>query len=269
MLGDSTKKKKVYICDTAGIFDTNGIEHQLANGVIMVEAIKSCRSVKIVFVLTPIQVGDGDRFYPLRQHTFKAINSLLVNLSSTITSCYYMLNKYKFAEEFYEMSEKLQKFSEDDFSEVERSDTNFKAFIEDMQQIARVHSEVEDGKSQQRVRFRWSQNVVDVSCNEILKDFESMHPISDPQNSFRHFVSEPAVQALRTQCHAHTNSIAYALARPHPDYALVQYKLDQLRFLLLHYHYMTSVSLATKAALNLWLSTSKLLTRNATTILKQ
>ena len=81
------------ICDSAGLFDTGGAEVELANGVVMIDAIRSCRSVKVVFVLTPGQVGAKLR--ELRNGFVNYVKRLLADLPSQVGSCYYLFNRYK------------------------------------------------------------------------------------------------------------------------------------------------------------------------------
>lgn len=50
--------KDVIICDTPGIGDTAGAEVDIANGIGIVDAIKESRSVKPVFLLSGLRIGD-------------------------------------------------------------------------------------------------------------------------------------------------------------------------------------------------------------------
>jgi len=46
------KKDEIYICDSPGFGDTSGSEVDISNGIGIVEALKGCKSVKILVVVS-------------------------------------------------------------------------------------------------------------------------------------------------------------------------------------------------------------------------
>ena len=215
-----------FICDTAGINDTAGPEYEIANSVAMINAITFCESVKVVFVLSPGQVGDNERFTTLRTTFLNAIKRLLIDVPSLVSSCYYLFNKYSM-DNFGSMCDRLAELSEKDMSADERADKDFIALIRDMQSMA-IDEEFAVAKGQ-RTRFRCI-DLMDGCSNEVLKDFDAMQAIPDPSKSFRGLVGDAVVSKLKDQCGHHVRTIRKAIDRQ--DFALIRFKMDQLKWMV-------------------------------------
>ncbi len=217
------------ICDSAGLFDTGGAEVELANGVVMIDAIRSCRSVKVVFVLTPGQVGAKLR--ELRNGFVNYVKRLLVDLPSQVGSCYYLFNRYSTDpmsdSSFGSMSDSLEQFP-NCMNEAERADDQFMAVITDMISQLHAYEKHEEDDGGERPRFR-RVDLLDNNRKDFLLDFDAMPAIADPSRSFRVCVGEAVVSTLKEQCGAHVGAIRKAVRRQ--DYAFVRYKLIQLKLL--------------------------------------
>ena len=218
--------KSYFICDTAGVNDTAGPEFEIANSVAMINAVAFCESVKVVFVLSPGQVGDNERFTTLRSTFLNSIKRLLVDVPSLVSSCYYLFNKYSM-DGFGSMCDRLSELSEKDMSADERADKDFISLIRDMQAMA-IDQEFAVAKGE-RPRFRCI-NLMDGSSNELLKDFDAMQAIADPSKSFRGLVGDAVVSKLKDQCGHHVRAICKAIDRR--DFSLVRFKMDQLKWMV-------------------------------------
>lgn len=203
------EKKDVIICDTPGLGDTAGAEVDIANAISIIEAIRSCKSVKPVILVNYLDFGGrGDRIREIA-HFFV---HLIKNIEDHLSSFSYFFTKFPPGKNVH--SELLNiKESMDRTNESE--DKSLEAFFMDMIE------KTED-----------SPNCLDLFAEKplrLLKRLLNTASIQNPDKVFKFSITEKSRNTLNEQANQHKLSIIAATKRN--DFLLIKFKLEQLKFL--------------------------------------
>ncbi|CAF4554681.1 unnamed protein product, partial [Rotaria sp. Silwood2] len=207
----------IILCDSPGFEDTHGPEVDIANGIGIVRAIKTCKSVRPVVLISYKSIGD-------RCTGVKDLAHMLVGLIPGIKNDDYMQTFFylftKFPTNEKSTINALLKNVQDNLKEEEKSDSSFTSFLKDM-----TH------KTKKKVRVI---DPINDDPLEILEELAESEAITYPEEVFHFFITEKSKSILREQVRKHQISIRSATKRS--DYLFIQYKLDQLKNLndLLH-----------------------------------
>lgn len=176
------KEKTYIICDTAGLADTRGPVLDIANGIVMTEAIRSARSVKVVLFITDGALSE--RFLNLRMHLIPSIIRLIPSFKHHIGSIFYLFNRVSdnienIAFRFREFNRCLQPH--------ERADLNFSSMIADLT------------KKTGCITHCKKADIVDGNPLELLKGIDGVDPIMNPRDVFHDFAAPTSITALKNQ----------------------------------------------------------------------
>jgi hypothetical protein len=128
---ESMTNKEIYLMDTPGFVDTGGVEVQIANGLAISKALKSCRSVVPVIVISQESWGPrGEGFRNLA----RTLSIIFRDYSQCKGSVVAMLNRFS-KDEIKEMPKKLRNLL-DTMQSSDSVDTNYVTFLEHLQELA-------------------------------------------------------------------------------------------------------------------------------------
>lgn len=198
----------IVLCDSPGFEDTSGPEVDIANGIGIVRAIRECRSVKPVILISFKSIGD-------RCEGVKKIAHVLVGMIPSIKD-HMRTFSYLFTKVPVQDKHTITSLINDvgaKLTEEEKSDTSFSAFLKDIPK-----------------KTKRSLHILDPiyeNADEILDELLDSYAIEEPQLAFDYSISQKSKSILREQVRQDQWSIISATKRS--DYIFVQYKLDQLR----------------------------------------
>ncbi|CAF3967980.1 unnamed protein product, partial [Rotaria sordida] len=198
------------LCDSPGFEDTSGPEVDIANCVSIVKAIKGCKSVKLVVVLSYKSMGD--RLGGLKNLTH-TLGGLVLDIKDHLKAISYLFSKFPANER--DTIGPLLVDAERHMNEEEKSDKNFMLLFNDMLNKTRKRPLVLDPINDDPVKF--------------LRQFRESVAINYPDEVFQFSITEKSRAILREQISRHRFSILSATDRS--EYLLVKYKLDQLKHL--------------------------------------
>lgn len=201
----------IVICDTPGFEDTNGPEVDVANGLGVVEAVHGAKSVRPVILISNKSVGD-------RGELIKALAHLLVgivaNIKDHLDSFSYLFTKYS-ENELRQVYASLASIK-NHLTLEEKSDAAFVALFESMLEGT------EDGAL--------GIDPLNDEPKKILRVLTKIKAISHPEEVFQFSATEKSKAALKDQVAKH--QLAIQRATTEGDYALILYKLDELKILI-------------------------------------
>jgi len=202
--------EKVVICDTPGFEDTNGPEVDIANRYSIVNAVKNCKSVRIVFLVSYKSMGD--RLKGLRKLANTLIE-MIAELNSHMKAFSYYFTKFPIEEK--NTVHALIGDLRNKMNENEKSNKNFETILNDM-----------FNKTEKNCRM------IDLFSAEpaaLLYEFMNTQAIHYPDEVFKVSIGGESNAALKDQIRNHELNIMSALKRF--DFPLVVYKLDELKYL--------------------------------------
>ena len=115
------------VCDTAGFDDTRAVEYDIASGIVMTNAIRSTRSVKLVLVID--QGTIAMRLSNLRKNLIPAIIKLIPSFKSYVGSVFYLFNMI--SDPIKTVAARLREISRN-LNPAEKADADFAAMISDL-----------------------------------------------------------------------------------------------------------------------------------------
>ncbi|CAF1013256.1 unnamed protein product [Didymodactylos carnosus] len=182
----------IVLCDTPGFLDTAGPEVDIANGIGLVRAIKKCKSVRPLLLISYKSIGD--RLTGLKESAYTLVR-LIPNIQDHFSSFSYGFTKYPEIER--DSIHASLKDILDTLSESEKSNTAFCLLLGEMAE------QTEDGA-----------NVIDPVGDESPKVLV--------KKLKRH--SKTKIQDQLQKEH-----LAIICATKRADYPLIKYKLDELK----------------------------------------
>ena len=128
----------IALCDSPGFDDTEGIEVDIANAYGIVEAMRGCRSVRLVVLVSFTNIGD-------RAEGISRLSNTLVRLfrdvHSSLDSLTYIWTKVDSASQDHNAIHEILKMKLKQLNANERSNTAFVALLNDMvRKTAQVHT---------------------------------------------------------------------------------------------------------------------------------
>ncbi|CAF1341009.1 unnamed protein product [Rotaria sp. Silwood1] len=198
----------IILCDTPGFEDTNGPEVDIANGIGVVRAVKGCKSVKPVVLISYKSIGDRCRGVKELAHV---VVGLIPGIKDNIRAFSYIFTKFPDSEK--QTIHALLRDINDELNEEEKSNASFMSFLKDMLQKTRKSVRVLDP-----IKDR---------AGEILDELAESAAISYPDEVFQFFITEKSKTTVQEQVRKHQLSIMSATKRS--EYLFVQYKLAQLK----------------------------------------
>ena len=202
--------RSTILCDSPGFGDTAGPEVDIANGIGLVEAIKGCKSVKPVILISYLMIGD-------RGEGIKKLAHLLVRMVSNIQDklgCFsYVFTKYPSNIDIHASLLNIKKSI--DKNQEESEDKPFMALFMDLL------DKTEDGPIRlDPIRDRPLQ---------VLRKLVEALCIQNPKDCFKFSITDESRNSINEQVRLNQLSIIAATKRA--EYTLVKHKLDELQFL--------------------------------------
>ena len=201
-------KDSIVLCDTPGVGDTQGAEEDIANGVSIVRAIRECRSVKPVVVIS--YRGIGDRLSGLTSLS-RALIRMMPNIQDHIRSFSYLFTKFPPNEK-----DKIPALLSEANRTIDDRDTLDPGFVALLQDMRR-----------KTAKNRHTLDPLTDDPKELLYELTASPYIERLDEVFRPVSSERSIALVQEQVRKHQLTIIGATKRA--DYPLVKYKLDQLR----------------------------------------
>ncbi|KAL4489791.1 hypothetical protein ABPG72_022431 [Tetrahymena utriculariae] len=207
---DMPSNGSIILCDSPGFDDTAGPEVDIANGLGIVKAIKKCKSVRPVILLSFKSMGD-------RGQGIKQIAHILVgfvqNIQDKLSSFSYLFSK--FPEKYNIISELINIKNSLDQNTEEISDKAFVSLFEDM---------IDKTKKQCN-----KIDPINGNPSEILKVLIKEEGIQDPSQVFKFSITANSYATITDFIFKSQQTIFSALKRS--EYKLIEYKLDEIKFL--------------------------------------
>ena len=199
----------VYLCDTPGFGDTAGSEVDMANGAGMIMAIRGCKSVKPVVLISYKSVGD-------RMTGLKKITHLLAAMIPE-------MKDYSKAFSFF-----FTKYPNRDKDGINASLRNIKAHLNEEEE-ADEGFKILINKMIQKTANKPAVTIDPLGGNPIaiLDDLMESEPIKRPDEVFRFSLTEKSKADIQLYLQRQQSSILKAANRY--DYALAVYKMNELR----------------------------------------
>ncbi len=204
------KQQQIVLCDTPGFEDTSGPEVDVANSVGIIKAVRTCRSVKPVILISSRSMGD-------RMQGVKALAHVLANMvdiQDQVSSFSYIFTKFS-ATEAQDIHARLNSAYEE-MSADERLEESFRMLLEDMVQKTKEKVVLLDPLQHNPI--------------ELLETLRKRPSIRHPAEAFWISFPERATSALQEQVYLHRDEILEAIKQK--KYNLVLQKMDELKILM-------------------------------------
>ena len=171
--------EKIVLCDTPGFGDTNGAEVDIANGYGVVKALKGCKSVRIVVLISNNSIGD-------RLTGVKDMAHIMIKMVSGLKNHMKAVSYFftKFPEQKAKTINAILKNLKDTMTPEEKSDQSFKLFIEDMIKKTRDNKQI-------------SINLIKDKPGKYLDDLWELSSICQPDEVFQVSVNEKSTGILK------------------------------------------------------------------------
>ncbi|CAF3606520.1 unnamed protein product [Rotaria sp. Silwood1] len=197
----------ITLCDTLGFANTIGAEVDIANAIGIARAVKECKSVKPVVLISYKSIGN--QFRDVKELA-SVIVRLIPEIKDNIKAFSFIFTK--FPDEEKGTIHPLLRDIYDELREEEKSNVSFMTFLKDMLQKTRRSVRVLDPINNQP--------------GEILDELAESASIFYPDEVFQFYIIERSKTIVQEQVRKHQLSIMSATKRS--EYSFVQYKLAQL-----------------------------------------
>ncbi|CAF1671128.1 unnamed protein product [Adineta ricciae] len=205
----SHESGEIILCDAPGFGDTAGAEVDIANGVGVIEALKGCKTVKILALSSYKSLGD-------RGQGIQKLAHLLINMIQDIQerlgAICYAFTKYPSSMDINALLTDI-KTSKVDKDPLLQSDTTFIAVLKDMINKTRVDAEIIDPLSG--------------DPKSLIEKLQKLRGIKHPDEVFRFSISTETQSCISNQVQQDNSNIKCALK--HRDIDLVLHYLDKLK----------------------------------------
>ncbi|ETN99986.1 hypothetical protein RFI_37472, partial [Reticulomyxa filosa] len=203
----STKLDNVVLCDTPGFEDTNGPEVDVANGIGIIKALQTCKSVKPVVLISYTALGY--RMNCVRKLA-RTLTGIIPSIQNHFSAFAYVFTKFP-----DDQKESIHALVEDTYNKIqkEEKDEGYKALLEDI--------------ADQTENNVLAPDLLNDSPKILLKELANAQKfIKDPADVFQPFLTEKSTSAVNLQVEKHKANILHAFKHHH--YPIVQTKLDEL-----------------------------------------
>jgi len=207
LLPQSSMSGYVTLCDTPGFGDTDGAEYDIANGIGIANAMRVCKSIKPVILISNLEN---------RAKGVLQISKILVQIFSSIEqhlpSFTYIFTKFEKEKDTF-ILHTLKKV-ESELSAKLRADTSFVALLGDMIRQGCKHG-------------IFILDPVHDTPSVLLEHILQKPAVVNPKDVVQDFVSQSSVELLTNQLLKDNNRLKFALDAV--DVPLLSFKLNQLR----------------------------------------
>ena len=200
----------IVLCDTPGFEDTNGPEVDIANGISIVRAIRQCKTVKPVVLVSYKSIGD--RFEGLKS-LIHLLARLIPGIQDQIKAFSYIFTKYPSSERTT-IHASLKAIA-NTMTDQEKSDTSFMNLFQDMLLKTKRHTLALDPLRDDPQDF--------------LHELVTSIPIQYPDEVFQFSITEKSKSIVQEQVRKYELSVISAIKRS--EYPLIKYYLDQMKCL--------------------------------------
>ena len=205
-----SNRESIVLCDTPGFEDTRGVEVDIANGVSIVRAIRECRSVKPVVLISYRRIGD--RLDGLKKLS-RALTQMMPNVQDHIRTFSYLFTKFPSNEK--DTIHALLTEAKRTINEVDQFTPGLIALLTDMIKKTEKDPHALDPLTD--------------DPRELLHELTDSYFIDRLEDVFQPIVSEKSRALVQEQVRKDQLRIICATKRA--DYLLIKYKLDQLKHL--------------------------------------
>lgn len=206
-----------HLCDSVGLNDSEGEEQDIANGSTMMKVIRSCKSVKLVIVLTE-QVGN--RLEQLGNF-LTSIQRFVSTISSHLGSIYYLFNRTNL-EFFYLFNAKIKS----KISNLNKTENTMPGFISLMEDL---RDKTLNKARQSTLESAAWVDILNGDRSEIFRALDRMHAIENPSEVFMDHVAESSLKKIKRQCNILKRQVFEAAEAK--NFAMLSFRLSQLRSL--------------------------------------
>ncbi|ETO02066.1 hypothetical protein RFI_35370, partial [Reticulomyxa filosa] len=201
------KLDKVVLCDTPGFEDTNGPEVDVANGIGIIKALQTCKSVKPVVLIGYTALG-------YRMNCVRELIRTLVRIIPSIQD-YLSAFAYVFTKFPDDQKQSIHAMVRDTYKSIEEEekDEGYRALLADI--------------ADQTEETVLAPDLLKDSPKILLKRLANPRNfIKDPDKVFQPFLTEKSTSAVHLQVEKHKANILRAFRHHH--YQIVQTKLNEL-----------------------------------------
>ena len=202
---------EIILCDAPDFDDTSGPEVDIANAVGVLQALKTCKSVKIL-ALSSCRSLDDERNGI--ETLIRVLIKMISGIEDRLDGVLYGFTKYPSQTDIHALLVEL-KASRVNQNPLLRTDNTFLTVLTDM--IKKAEKTVE------------KVNPIDDDPKNLIKKLRSLNGICYPGEVFRFSTNEETKAKIEQQIHRYAMSITSALKQK--DIALVTYHLDNFKML--------------------------------------
>ncbi|ETO01626.1 hypothetical protein RFI_35814, partial [Reticulomyxa filosa] len=203
----SIKLENVVLCDTPGFEDTNGPEVDVANGMGIIKALQTCKSVKPVVSISYTALGN--RMSCVRELVLTLVR-VIQPIQDHLSAFAYVFTKFP-----GDKKESIHALVDDIYNSIqeEEKDEGYKALLEN------IADQTEDKVL--------APDLLRDSPKILLKELvNAQNFIKNPSKVFHSFLTVKSTSAVNLQVEKHKANILRAFKQHH--YPIVQAKLDEL-----------------------------------------
>ncbi len=200
--------KNYVLCDSPGFEDTNGPEVDIANCLGIVKAIRGCKSVKPIILLSN---KSGDRFQAVKELAHMLVG-MIPSIQEHLPSFSYVFTKFPPKE--LDAIPSILKSIIDNFKPEESADESFTTLIYDIQSKINMNGPT-------------TIDVIKDNRELTIERLLSTAKIAYPEEVFKVSISPQSKSAVQEQALKHQLTIISAAKRA--NFELVKYKLDDLQ----------------------------------------
>jgi hypothetical protein len=198
----------VVLCDTPGFEDTGGPEINIANGSGLIKAIKKCKNVRLLLLISYLDIGDKSQGIKAALHGLARRITDVEAYSTTFSYAFTKVPANKKTQIFPILREMYKRLSNE-----EKEDTAFMCLLRDMLKKAKKGDVL-------------VLDPLNDEPGEVLEKLMCSDKISYPQEAFKSFISPASEYVITKQLQRHQQNIVSAIKRK--DYDLISSKLNEL-----------------------------------------
>ncbi|CAF0939888.1 unnamed protein product [Adineta steineri] len=196
------------LCDSPGFEDTNGAEVDIANGVGITKAIKGCKSVKLVILISAMSIGDRQGGV---KNLARTLIGLIPGIKDHIRAVAYIFTKFSLEEK--DTIHHLLKDAEQRMDEADKSDISYMLLFKDLVRKTRRNVRIIDP--------------LEGDPLDMIDDFDDFQVINHPDEVFKFSITDKSKATVQEQIRKDQLSIMSATERS--DFLFVKYKMDLLK----------------------------------------
>ena len=194
MASEDSRVVPIWLADTPGFGDTDGSEMDIAGGLAIINAIRSCRSVRVVVLISELSIGDRGQGL---QKLIATLVKFLPDIKAILQSFTFLFTKYKKGDDDRIRNTLKSKYR--DLSKSEKIDEQFQCLLNCM--ISKTTDKV------------FIVDPLHDNHLDIMQVIMQTAPIYSPQLHFKHFVAQESLGILMKQLEILSKTIIVRLKR--------------------------------------------------------